>query len=91
MQVNASRLLLLDLCCFENGGAAAKSGRARNHLHGGFTPPFAVAYLSATARRISQGEAMPSPATRLASKAELAEIFGYRQHIGSNSPMNNKV
>lgn len=62
MQMDALRLVLLDLCWFENGGAAAKSGRAGNHLHGGLATPSAVAYLSA-ARRISQGEAMPSPAT----------------------------
>ncbi len=63
MQANASWLVLLDLRWFENDGAAAKSGRMGNHLRGGLTTPFAVAYLSAAARRISQGEAMPSPAT----------------------------
>ncbi len=63
MQMDALRLVLLDLCWFENGGAATKSRRTGNHLHGGFTPPFAVAYLSAVRRRISQGETMPSPVT----------------------------
>ncbi|GAC1042890.1 hypothetical protein thsrh120_28940 [Rhizobium sp. No.120] len=63
MQMDALRLVLLDLCWFENGGAAAKSRRTGNHLYGVFTAPFAAAYLSAAARWISQGEAMPSPAT----------------------------
>ncbi|ASW09040.1 hypothetical protein CKA34_24060 (plasmid) [Rhizobium sp. 11515TR] len=63
MQMNTLLLVLLDLRWFENGGTAAKLRRTGNHLCGVFTAPFAVAYLSAAARRISQGEAMPSPAT----------------------------
>ncbi|OED01455.1 hypothetical protein A9Z06_04670 [Rhizobium sp. YK2] len=63
MQMDTLRLVLLDLCWFENGGMAAKLRRMGNHLYDVFTAPFAVAYLSAAAWRISQGEAMPSPAT----------------------------
>lgn len=62
MQMGTLLLVLLDLCWFENGGAAAKSRRTGNHLYGVFTP-IAVAYLLVAAWRISQGEAMPSPAT----------------------------
>lgn len=69
MQVGTSRLVFLDLCWFEHVGTAAKSRRMGNHLHGAPIIPFVITYLSAATRWLSQGKAMPSPATLPTSTA----------------------
>lgn len=85
MQVDASWLVLLGLRWFENDGAAVKSGRTGNHLHGGLATPFAVAYLSVAARRISQGRRCLPLRPDWRRKPNWPRFSYAGKHIGPNS------